>query len=65
MPFSVQPMEDQNKHILFRVVDDDGKIAVHKHTKNELDAGGHTDNQKALRQAGHLNAWEQKKKDKR
>jgi hypothetical protein len=38
----------------FRIVDEDGKIAVNSKTGKPLDGGGHTDNQKAQRQAGYI-----------
>jgi hypothetical protein len=46
---------------MYRVIDGNtNKPAVHASTGNAIDGGGHTDNRKADRQAGHLNDWDAK-----
>ena len=55
----------KEKDGLFRVMDRDTKsVALHSQTGAELDGGGHTDNQKAARQAGYVEmAWDKKQEE--
>lgn len=41
---------------LYRIVDEDGEIAINTRTEKPIDGGGHKDLAKAERQAGYVNA---------